>query len=110
MITTIMKFKNPFRRKFISASDAQSGSGSTSSSVTTDKADGRKLGDLHALVLIGAMFMLPIGLLSYDMLQEHDKQITFAEKELRGADYVAALREMQQQLLRHRGLVDRVLG
>src|SRR3954470_10596271 len=109
MVTAILNFKNLFRRNAKEPIDGQLRD-DTARRVKAAKSAGWKLGDLQALVLIGAMFMIPIALLTYDVIAEHNKQIRFAEKELRGAEHIAALRDLQQQLLRHRGLVDRVLG
>ena len=103
-------FMNLFHRKADNRPDTRSRVDARSARAQRRRADRWQLGDLQALVLIGAIFMMPIALLTYDVIEEHNKQIRFAEKELRGAEHAAVLRDMQQQLLRHRGLVDRVLG
>jgi methyl-accepting chemotaxis protein len=103
-------FMNLFHRKADNRPDTRSRVDARSARAQRRRADRWQLGDLQALVLIGAIFMMPIALLTYDVIDEHNKQIRFAEKELRGAEHAAVLRDMQQQLLRHRGLVDRVLG
>src|SRR5690242_14535665 len=109
MVTAILNLKNLFRRNANDSADALFRD-DAALRVQAGRSAGWKLGDLQALVLIGAMFMIPIALLTYDVIAEHNKQIRFAEKELRGAEHIGALRDLQQQLLRHRGLVDRVLG
>jgi methyl-accepting chemotaxis protein len=106
----MIDFKNLFRRKTANGPEARSGIAATPAGGQARKSGGWKLGDLQALVLIGAIFMIPIVLLSYEVLDAAYRQIRFAEKELRGAEHAAVLRNMQQQLLRHRNLVDRVLG
>jgi methyl-accepting chemotaxis protein len=105
----MIDFKNIFGRKSAD-SDLQSRRAVAPAGPQARKPGGWNLGDLQALVLIGAIFMMPIGLLTYDVLDAEYKQIRFAEKELRGTEHAAVLRDMQQQLLRHRNLVDRVLG
>ena len=69
----------------------------------------RAFGDLQTLILIGVLFMIPVVLVSYFLVREENRLISFAEGELRGAAYSTALRDFQQLTLSHRGAIDRVL-
>lgn len=62
----------------------------------------RRLGDLQALVLIGVLFMIPIGVLLYDLFSLKNAHINRAEKEVRGLRINAELRDLQQALMAHR--------
>jgi methyl-accepting chemotaxis protein len=106
----MIDLKNFFGRKTTGEPQLESRRGAAPAGRQARKSSRWNLGDLQALILIGAIFMMPIALLTYDVLEAEYKQIRFAEKELRGTEHAAALRDMQQQLLRHRNLVDRVLG
>ncbi|MGZ5256742.1 MAG: hypothetical protein ACXWC0_03785, partial [Burkholderiales bacterium] len=106
----MIDLKNFFGRKTTDEPQLQSRRAAAPAGPQARKSSRWNLGDLQALILIGAIFMMPIALLTYDVLDAEYKQIRFAEKELRGTEHAAALRDMQQQLLRHRNLVDRVLG
>ncbi len=69
----------------------------------------RRLSDLQTLILIGILFMVPIVLVSYFLVREENRQINFAQKELRGATFYTVLGDLQQLMLSHRGAMDRVL-
>jgi hypothetical protein len=61
-----------------------------------------RLGDLQALVVIGVLFSVPIGVLIFDLFSLENAQIRTAEKEIRGLRINAELRDLQQALLAHR--------
>jgi methyl-accepting chemotaxis protein len=96
---TVFGLKLPFLEK----SDRTGPASVSSTAAAKGKAGGkRRLGDLQALVLIGVLFMVPIGLLLYDLFATENERIQFVEKETRGLALNAELRDLMQALLAHR--------
>ena len=98
----MMRFKNFFRGQERQRSLCAAGNRGVVRRVGTKTR--RSLSDLQALVLIGAIFMMPIALLTYNVYDEHNKQIRFAQKELRGPTCGSAARHATI-VDTHRGLV-----
>ena len=62
----------------------------------------RGLADLHILILLGVIFLVPVAITSWFLAQKQREEITFAELEIAGAQYTGALREVARNVGKHR--------
>ncbi|MBM3225320.1 MAG: HAMP domain-containing protein [Candidatus Tectomicrobia bacterium] len=62
------------------------------------------------LGLIALLILLPLGGLLYGFLAAKQADIAFAEKELRGVEYLAPLKSLLENLQQHRDFVAAILG
>jgi twitching motility protein PilJ len=62
----------------------------------------RGLADLHILILLGVIFLVPVAITSWFLAQKQREEITFAELEVAGAQYTGALREVARNAGKHR--------
>lgn len=58
----------------------------------------------HKFLLIGTLFLVPLLLLGYLLIQEVNERISFMEQEQPGIEYIAQLREIIQPMQQHRGM------
>lgn len=64
----------------------------------------------HKFLLIGTLFLVPLLLLGYLLIQEVNERINFMEQEQPGIEYIAQLREIIQPMQQHRGMSAAILG
>ena len=64
----------------------------------------------HKFLLIGTLFLVPLLLLGYLLIQEVNERISFMEQEQPGIEYIAQLREIIQPMQQHRGMSAAILG
>ncbi|NLW04681.1 MAG: methyl-accepting chemotaxis protein [Pseudomonadaceae bacterium] len=64
----------------------------------------------HKFLLIGTLFLVPLLLLGYLLIQEVNERINFMEQERPGIEYIAQLREIIQPMQQHRGMSAAILG
>ncbi len=62
----------------------------------------RGLADLRILILLGVIFLVPVAITTWFLVQKQRDEIASAEKEIVGAQYTAALRTLSQSVSRHR--------
>jgi methyl-accepting chemotaxis protein len=62
----------------------------------------RGLADLQILILLGVIFLVPVAITTWFLVQKQRDEIASAEKEIVGAQYTAALRMLSQSVARHR--------
>ena len=62
----------------------------------------RGLSDLHILILLGVIFLVPVVITSWFMLQRQAAEIGMVDRELAGVQYVEALREVSRGVAQHR--------
>jgi len=62
----------------------------------------RGLSDLNILILLGVIFLVPVVITSWFLVQKQRSEITFAEREVAGSQYHSALRELARSVVRHR--------
>jgi twitching motility protein PilJ len=62
------------------------------------------------LLLIGAPFLVPIGILFFLLLSAYNEQIDVTVQEKKGIEYLAALRQFIEHVPQHRGLTQGVLS
>ncbi len=62
----------------------------------------RGLADLHILILLGVIFLVPVAMTSWFLAQKQGEEITFAELEIAGAQYSGTLREVARNAGKHR--------
>jgi methyl-accepting chemotaxis protein len=62
----------------------------------------RGLADLHILILLGLIFLVPVAITSWFLAQKQREEIIFAELEIAGAQYTGALREVARNAGKHR--------
>ena len=62
----------------------------------------RGLADLQILVLLGVIFLVPVAMTTWFLVQKQRDEIASAEKAIIGAQYTAALRTLSQNAVRHR--------
>jgi twitching motility protein PilJ len=62
------------------------------------------------LAVIGLPFLLPIGVLSYLVVQHSTAEVGFTQKEIKGVEYARPLRQLLRRLLQHRVLATRTLN
>ena len=62
----------------------------------------RGLADLHILILLGLIFLVPVAITSWFLVQKQQDEIAFAEREIAGAQYTVALNEVARNAGRHR--------
>jgi methyl-accepting chemotaxis protein len=62
----------------------------------------RGLADLNILILLGVIFLVPVAISSWFLVQKQRDEIAFAERELIGAQYTGALRAVMQGAAKHR--------
>ena len=62
----------------------------------------RGLSDLNILILLGAIFLVPVAITSWFLVQKQRAEITFAEYEIAGSQYHVALRDVARSIARHR--------
>jgi methyl-accepting chemotaxis protein len=67
-----------------------------------------RLGDLQALILIGVLFMIPLGALMFQLFTSENDRIGLLEREVRGLEVNSALRDVMQAVLAHREQAARV--
>ena len=64
----------------------------------------------HKFLFIGTLFLVPLLLLGYLLIQEVNERIEFMEQEQPGIEYIAQLREIIQPMQQHRGMSAAILG
>jgi len=64
----------------------------------------------HKFLFIGILFLVPLLLLGYLLIQEVNERIDFMEQEQPGIEYIAQLREIIQPMQQHRGMSSAILG
>ena len=62
----------------------------------------RGLADLHILILLVVIFLVPVAITSWFLVQKQRDEILFAEREIVGAEYTSALRTLMQSAGKHR--------
>ena len=62
----------------------------------------RGLADLHILVLLGVIFLVPVVITTWLLVQKQRDEIASAEKSIVGAQYTGALRVLSQNAGKHR--------
>ena len=62
----------------------------------------RGLADLNILILLGVIFMVPVAITTWFLIQKQRDEISFAERELAGAQYTGALRTLMQSSGKYR--------
>jgi len=62
----------------------------------------RGLADLNILILLGVIFLVPVAITSWFLVQKQRDEIAFAERELVGAQYTGVLRPLMQSAGKHR--------
>ena len=62
----------------------------------------RGLADLNILILLGVIFLVPVAITTWFLVQKQRDEIAFAEREIVGAQYTGALRALMQSAGRHR--------
>ncbi len=62
----------------------------------------RGVADLHILILLGVIFLLPVAVSTWFLLQQQREEIALAERELVGAQYAGALRALEHSSGRYR--------
>lgn len=62
------------------------------------------------LAVIGLPFLLPIGVLSYIVVQHSTADARFTQKEIKGVEYARPLRALLHHVLQHRALATRTLN
>jgi hypothetical protein len=62
----------------------------------------RGLADLQILILLGVIFLVPVAITTWFLVQKQRDEIASAEKEIVGAQYTAALRTLSQSAGHHR--------
>jgi len=60
------------------------------------------LADLQILILLGVIFLVPVAITTWFLVQKQREEISSAEKEIVGAQYTATLRLLVQNTGRHR--------
>ncbi len=63
----------------------------------------RGLADLNVLILLGVIFLVPVAISSWFLVQKQRDEIALAEQEVMISDYAGALRGVVQALGRERG-------
>ncbi len=61
---------------------------------------------LQKFLLIGVLFMLPVGLTMYMLVTNIDKEINFAKNERLGIEYNNGIRKLLEHLQQHRGMAN----
>ncbi len=69
----------------------------------------RKLKVWQKCALIALPFLLPIAALLYLVVAQNNEQISTAQKELRGLEYLRPFKQLAIQLASHRGMTNRAL-
>ena len=62
----------------------------------------RGLADLQILILLGVIFLVPVAITTWFLVQKQRDEIASAEKEIVGAQYTAALRTLSRSAGRYR--------
>lgn len=62
----------------------------------------RGLADLNILILLGVIFLVPVAITSWFLVQKQRDEIAVAERELVGAQYTGVLRPLMQSAGKHR--------
>src|SRR4051794_35212984 len=62
------------------------------------------------LVVVGLPFLLPLGVLSWIVVQRSAADAAAGQKELRGVEYARPLRALLRDVLRHRALAAKTLN
>ncbi len=62
----------------------------------------RGLADLQILILLGVIFLVPVAITTWFLVQKQRDEMASAQKEIVGAQYTAALRTLSQNAVRHR--------
>ncbi|HEY9052848.1 MAG TPA: methyl-accepting chemotaxis protein [Gammaproteobacteria bacterium] len=59
---------------------------------------------LHKFILVFAIFLIPLGILLTVLFTNLNKNIQFDEQEIRGVEYIAAVRQILEHIPQHRGM------
>ncbi len=59
---------------------------------------------LHKFALVFLLFLIPLGVLLTLFFTNMNKNIQFGEQELRGVEYIAAVRQILEHIPQHRGM------